>query len=199
MKFDNDGAGKRASADTSQDDVLLVDADDRIIGRAPKLLAHQQGLLHRAFSVFIRDRDNRLLLQQRAGGKYHSANLWTNACCGHPREGEETRAAAERRLNEEMGFTCPLVLLFSTQYRADVSNGLTEHEIVHVYGGDFVGKPVPDPGEVGAWRWESLDDILAEVDSSPERYTAWFRIYRRDFLERLRVWLEQTRTTESFK
>lgn len=193
MTSDNEGAGKCASADTSQDDVLLVDANDRITGRAPKLLAHEQGLLHRAFSVFIRDRDNRLLLQRRASGKYHSANLWTNACCGHPREGEETRAAAERRLNEEMGFTCPLVHLFSTRYRADVSNGLIEHEFVHVYGGDFAGAPAPDPGEVGAWRWLSLDGILKEVDASPERYTAWFRIYRRDFLERLRDWLEHAR------
>jgi isopentenyl-diphosphate delta-isomerase len=168
-----------------------VDAEDRITGRAGKLAAHQEGLLHRAFSVFVRDHRGRVLLQQRAAGKYHSAGLWTNTCCGHPRAGEETVAAAARRLGEEMGFSCDLVPLYATLYRAELSNGLIEHEFVHVFGGDFDGEPRPDPEEVSAWRWVTLDEIAAGVDSAPRAYSEWFRIYRRDFLSSLREWLRQ--------
>src|SRR5437868_14391149 len=111
-------------SENSGDAVILVDADDRPVGTMGKLEAHRQGLRHRAISVIVRDRENRLLLQQRAASKYHSGGLWTNTCCSHPRPGEDTFAAAERRLAEEMGFTCPLNLLFTTHYRADVSGGL---------------------------------------------------------------------------
>lgn len=170
-----------------------MDAGDRVTGRAGKLAAHQQGLLHRAFSVFVRDRAGRVLLQRRAAGKYHSAGLWTNACCGHPRAGEETAVAAARRLGEEMGFRCDLVPLFSTLYRAELANGLIEHEFVHVFGGDFDGEPRPDPEEVSAWRWVTLDELVAGVDTHPEIHSAWFAIYRRDFLPNLRAWLRQDR------
>src|SRR5262245_32152936 len=125
--------------DTSTDVVVLVAGDDRPIGTMPKLEAHRRGLLHRAVSVFVRDGSGRLLLQQRAVGKYHSGGLWTNTCCSHPRPGESAAEAAARRLDEEMGLACPLTFLFPMRYCATVSNGLVEHEIVKVFGGVFVG------------------------------------------------------------
>jgi len=167
--------------DNSTDEVILVDAHDRATGTIAKLEAHRQGLRHRALSVIVRDRNQRLLLQQRAPGKYHSGGLWTNTCCSHPRPGEETIDAAHRRLGEEMGFTCPLTLLFSTHYRAEVSNGLIEDEIVHVFGGRFDGVPNPDPLEVSAWCWKNAEEVAGDVDARPHLYTVWFREYRRRF------------------
>jgi isopentenyl-diphosphate delta-isomerase len=168
-------------SENSDDEVILVDADDRPLGTMTKLEAHRRGLRHRAISVVVRDRHNRLLMQQRAGGKYHSGGLWTNTCCSHPRPGEATIDAANRRLIEEMGFTCPLTPLFTAHYRAEVSRGLIEDEIVHVFGGTFDGVPDPDPAEVAAWCWKDADAVAREVDERPERYTVWFREYRRRF------------------
>jgi isopentenyl-diphosphate Delta-isomerase len=169
------------AADNSADHVILVDADDRQIGTMGKLEAHQRGLPHRAISVIVRDSQNRLLLQQRAAGKYHSGGLWTNTCCSHPRPGEATVDAARRRLLEEMGINCDLAFLFATHYRADVGNGLIENEIVHVFGGRFDGTPDPDPSEVSHWRWVTSDEMAQDIAARPEIYTAWFRIYCRDF------------------
>jgi isopentenyl-diphosphate Delta-isomerase len=168
-------------SENSADEVILVDAGDRPLGTMGKLEAHRQGLRHRAISVIVRDRDNRLLLQQRAAGKYHSGGLWTNTCCSHPRPGEATHDAALRRLAEEMGFTCPLTLLFTTHYRASVSGELIEDEVVHVFGGRFNGTPDPDPHEVSAWRWTTPDELADDIDRRPENYTVWFREYRRRF------------------
>jgi isopentenyl-diphosphate delta-isomerase len=169
------------AADNSADHVILVDADDRPLGTMGKLAAHQQGLRHRAISVIVRDADNRLMLQRRAHGKYHSGGLWTNTCCSHPRPGEDTLDAAQRRLAEEMGFTCPLSFLFVTHYRADVGNGLIEDEVVHVFGGRFDGTPRPDTSEVSEWRWVTPDEMACDIAARPELYTAWFRVYCRDF------------------
>jgi isopentenyl-diphosphate delta-isomerase len=167
--------GLRLSADTSADDVVLVDADDRAVGTMPKLEAHRRGLLHRAISVVVRDGGGRLLLQQRAVGKYHSGGLWTNTCCSHPRPGEAAAEAAARRLVEEMGFACSLTPLFQMRYRAPVSNGLVEHELVHVLGGQFDGAPDPNPREVTAWCWKDPVEIAKDVARWPEDYTVWFR------------------------
>jgi isopentenyl-diphosphate delta-isomerase len=171
----------RRCSDNSADHVILVDADDRPLGRIAKLEAHRRGLRHRAISVIVRDRHNRLLLQRRAADKYHSGGLWTNTCCTHPRPGEATMDAASRRLAEEMGFECPLTPLFSTHYRAKVSRGLIENEVVHVFGGSFDGTPDPDPLEVSDWCWKHPDEIARDVDERPDRYTVWFREYRRRF------------------
>jgi len=171
----------------SDDDlVVLVDDADTALGVLGKMAAHQTGALHRAFSVSVSDSEGRLLLQKRAAGKYHSGGLWTNTCCGHPRPGEEVGAASRRRLMEEMGFDCAVTPLFCTSYRADVSNGLVEHEFVHVFGGRFDGVPTPDPSEVEDWRWESAPAIAADVARRPERYTVWFRRYIIDFGDALR-------------
>jgi isopentenyl-diphosphate delta-isomerase len=175
-------------SDTSLDDVILVDDDDRAIGTAAKLPAHRDGLLHRAISVVVRDREGRLLLQKRAAGKYHSAGLWTNTCCSHPRPGEPTADAASRRLSEEMGVDCALTYLFPMRYRADVSGELVENEITHIFGGTFDGTPDPDPAEASDWRWMSLDDIARDMETRPDAYTIWFRKMCRDFRESLRKW-----------
>jgi isopentenyl-diphosphate delta-isomerase len=159
-----------------EDRVVLVDAEGAPTGEAPKLEAHREGLLHRAFSVFLYDAAGRMLLQQRAPGKYHSGGLWTNTCCSHPRPGEDTAAAAARRLREEMGVTCPLEPAFEFVYRACLPNGLVEHERDHVFVGRFDGAPRPDPAEVADWRWATVDDVRAEQSAAPERFSAWFRI-----------------------
>jgi len=132
--------------------------------------------LHRAFSIFDFDRDDRLLLQRRALGKYHSAGLWSNTCCSHPRPGEDPVVAAHRRLREEMGFDCALDSRFAFVYRADFDNGLIEHEYDHVLVGRFDGDPIPDDREVGAWKWETIDAIHQDVTRRPDAYTVWFKV-----------------------
>ena len=157
--------------------VILVDERDQPIGTAPKLDVHQRGDLHRAFSVIIHDGAGHLLLQKRHATKYHSGGLWTNACCGHPRPDEVTQDAASRRLTEEMGFSCPLTPLRSLIYRADVGNGLVEHEFVHIFTGCWQGKVKPAAEEVEAYAWSPLADVQVDAADNPERYTAWFRLY----------------------
>jgi isopentenyl-diphosphate delta-isomerase len=153
--------------------VILVDERDRERGTAAKLAVHRSGQLHRAFSVFVFDAAGRLLLQRRAGAKYHSGGLWTNTCCGHPRPGEDVVSAAERRLKEEMGFGAPLKQVGAFTYRADVGSGLVEHELDHVLVGAFDGEPAPAPGEVDAWRWLAPQSVLAACAAHPARYTPW--------------------------
>jgi isopentenyl-diphosphate delta-isomerase len=157
--------------------VVLVDADDREIGTAPKLEAHRKGVLHRAFSIILHDGRGRMLLQQRHSAKYHSGGLWSNACCGHPRPGESTAAAAARRLREELGADCTLTPLGICRYRADVGGGLTEHELVHLYSAISAGPFQPDETEIEATAWRTLDEIEAEAARDPARFTPWFRIY----------------------
>jgi isopentenyl-diphosphate delta-isomerase len=156
--------------------VILVDKRDAELGVAEKLEAHRAGLLHRAVSVFVYASDGRLLLQQRSPGKYHSAGLWSNTCCSHPRPGEATAAAARRRLREEMGIECGLHPAFGFVYRAQLSNGLVEHEYDHVFLGHYSGDPVADPHEVERWRWSTPQEVDAELRTHPERFSAWFRL-----------------------
>ncbi|HEX8319850.1 isopentenyl-diphosphate Delta-isomerase [Longimicrobium sp.] len=159
----------------SEERVILVDGDDVECGTAEKLAAHAEGALHRAFSVVVFNRAGEMLLQCRAAGKYHSAGLWSNACCGHPRPGEDVRKAARRRLAEEMGIDCKLKPLFHLRYHADVGGGLVENEYDHVFTALYDGdEPRPNPAEVQAWRWVPLEEIRRDVDEEPERYTAWF-------------------------
>jgi len=165
----------RPRADTSLDPVILVDRRDHAIGTMPKLEAHRLGRRHRAISVMLRDGEGRLLLHRRAAGKYHSAGLWTNTCCSHPRPGEGNFEAAARRLGEEMGISAPLAPLFSMRYRSRVSEALVEHEFLHVFGGVFDGAADPDPFEVADWCWKTFADVLREVDDRPHAYTVWFR------------------------
>ena len=156
--------------------VILVDEADRELGTMDKLEAHQKGLLHRAISVFIFNTNNELLLQRRASGKYHSANLWTNTCCSHPFPGENTHEAATRRLYEEMGLHSKLEFKTSFMYKTEFDNGLTEHEFDHVFTGISEEVPLPDPMEVSEYKWLTLDAIRADIAAQPEIYTSWFKI-----------------------
>jgi isopentenyl-diphosphate delta-isomerase len=169
----------------SEEQIVLVDSEDRETGVAPKLDAHRQGLRHRAISVCVLDRAGRMLLQRRAEGKYHSGGLWTNACCTHPRVGETVEAAARRRLKEEMGVDCELQFALRTHYRADVGNGLVEDEIVHLFVGVYDGAATPDPAEVAAFDWVSQSELRARIAANPERYTYWFRHYMRHYADRM--------------
>lgn len=155
-----------------RESVILVDERDVVVGEAEKLEAHRRGTLHRAFSVVVLDGTGRVLLQRRAGSKYHSGGLWSNTCCGHPRPGEDTGAAAARRLREEMGFRCPLEPAGTFVYRAQLGE-LVEHEYDHVFAGRFDGSPKPDPVEVAEWRWVGLDELAEDLEAHPERYTVW--------------------------
>ena len=158
------------------DFVILVDHDDREVGTEEKLKAHQRGVLHRAVSAFLIDAEGRHLLQRRAAGKYHSEGLWSNACCSHPFPGEAVPDAVSRRLREEMGVTVPLTPLLRYTYRAELDNGLIEHEVDHVFIGRFDGVPTPDPAEVSEWRWVAPDALDAEMALAPGNFTAWFRL-----------------------
>ena len=160
----------------TEERVTLVDADDAVVGSEEKLRVHQTGALHRAFSVFVVDDEGRLLLQRRAKGKYHSAGLWTNTCCGHPRPGEDIRAAAERRLHEEMGISCRLSPRGSFIYQAALGNGLVEHELDHLFVGRFAGDPEPDPQEAEEWEWVPWPRVVEECAERPERFTVWLPI-----------------------
>ncbi|MCL4105567.1 UNVERIFIED_CONTAM: hypothetical protein GTU68_057442 [Idotea baltica] len=140
-----------------------------------KLEAHQKGVLHRAFSVFVFNPAGELILQRRAAHKYHSPGLWTNTCCSHPRMGETAEEAAHRRLVEEMGFDCPLEYGFHFIYKKQVGE-LIEHELDHVFLGTFAGEPQLNLEETDAWRTMSLEDIQADMETHPNHYTEWFKI-----------------------
>jgi len=156
--------------------VILVDENDREIGIKEKMEAHIHPELHRAFSVFIFNDKNELMLQQRALSKYHSPGLWTNTCCSHPRQGEKTEEAAHRRMVEEMGFNCEFHEAFSFIYKADVGDGLTEHEYDHVFIGHSESKPAINPEEVHSWKYMLMKDIRIDMDNNPDKYTKWFQI-----------------------
>ena len=161
----------------ADESVLLVDAHDRPLGSHAKLAAHRLGLRHRAFSVFLADSDGNVLLQSRSTSKYHSPGLWSNACCGHPRLGETNIAAARRRLGEEMGLEAELVPAGRLGYRAALSNGWFENEIVHLFVGRCDAEPSPDPDEVGEWRRVGPDRLVAESAAMPAAFTAWLNLY----------------------
>jgi isopentenyl-diphosphate delta-isomerase len=154
--------------------VILVDESDRELGTEEKLRAHSSGVLHRAFSVFVTDDRGRVLLQRRSSGKYHSAGLWSNTCCGHPRPGETVASAARRRLLEEMGIACALESRGSFVYRAELDNGLIEHELDHLFVGRFIGNPLPDPAEADGWMWVPLSQAAVDCAARPKQFTVWF-------------------------
>lgn len=156
--------------------VVLVDTNDTPVGTMEKLMAHTTGSLHRAISVFIFNSKGEMLLQQRASSKYHSADLWTNTCCSHPRPEESVYDAATRRLMEEMGMSCELHKQFSFVYRAEFSNELTEHEYDHVFTGVSDATPTPNPDEVQAWKYLSKEALLKDIQEHPDSYTEWFKI-----------------------
>lgn len=156
--------------------MILVNPHDQKIGLMEKQLAHEKGLLHRAFSVFIFNKKGKLLLQQRALDKYHSPGLWTNTCCSHQRDGESNVEAGKRRLFEEMGFVTELEEKTSFIYKAPFDNGLTEHEYDHVLVGYYEDNPQINKSEVADWKWMSLEEVKNDMQVNPEAYTEWFKI-----------------------
>jgi isopentenyl-diphosphate delta-isomerase len=158
------------------EEVILVDESDKPLGVMEKMEAHRKALLHRAFSVFILNSKGEMLLQQRSVTKYHSGGLWTNACCSHPRPGEDTGQAAGRRLAEELGFTTQLEEVFDFTYKSEFENGLTEYEYDHVFVGYYDEDIHPDPAEVCAYKFLSPEAIEAGLAAHPEAYTSWFHL-----------------------
>lgn len=156
--------------------VILVNQNDEKIGLMPKQEAHEKALLHRAFSVFIFNDKNELMLQQRAHDKYHSPGLWTNTCCSHQRDGESNIEAGKRRLQEEMGFVTDLKESISFIYKAPFDNGLTEHEYDHILTGSYNGQPNINPDEVAEWKWMAMEDVKKDIEKNPSTYTEWFKI-----------------------
>lgn len=156
--------------------VILVNEQDEQIGLMPKMEAHEKAVLHRAFSVFIFNDKDELMLQQRAMNKYHSPGLWTNTCCSHQRDGESNIEAGKRRLKEEMGFVTKLKESISFIYKAPFDNGLTEHEFDHVLLGKYNDDPSINLEEVASWKWMSLEHLKVDVALHPEIYTEWFKI-----------------------
>jgi len=167
-------------------EVILVDEQDQETGRMEKMKAHQLGLLHRAFSIFIFNDQNEWLLQRRAMHKYHSGGLWTNACCSHPAPGEEVLTSAGNRLFEEMGFTTPLCSHSSFTYHARLANGLIEHEFDHVLIGNYKGPVMPNPDEVMDYKWIPYTELHENVLNQPEAFTVWFlKVYQSVMLKGL--------------
>ena len=156
--------------------VLLVNERDEPVGTMEKLQAHQQGLLHRAFSVFIFDDKGRMLLQQRSLQKYHGAGLWSNTCCSHPFENEPTEEAAQRRLQEEMGFTTGLKKIFNFTYKVAVENDLMEHEYDHVFAGEYTGGLEINKEEVAAYKYNTMQEIKEAIQQDGSKFTTWFKI-----------------------
>lgn len=159
-----------------EEQVILVNELDQQIGLMPKMEAHEKALLHRAFSVFVFNDKNELMLQQRAAEKYHSPLLWANTCCSHQRNGEPNLVAGKRRLQEEMGFVCELEEKTSFIYKAPFDNGLTEHELDHIMVGFYNENPIINKDEVESFKWMSLEAIKNDIEQQPEIYTAWFKI-----------------------
>ena len=164
--------------------VILVDTEDNQIGLMEKMQAHREAKLHRAFSVFLWNENNELLLQQRQLDKYHCGGLWANTCCSHPREGEELVDAVNRRLEEEMGIACDTSWIYSFIYKADLGEGLFEHELDHVFFGTFSGEPKLNVTEVADWKYISIDELKKDIDAHPSQYTPWFKIILNEVLEK---------------
>ncbi|MDR3693645.1 isopentenyl-diphosphate Delta-isomerase [Mucilaginibacter sp.] len=156
--------------------VILVDELDNMTGTMEKMEAHRLGVLHRAFSIFIFNKSGALLLQQRAHNKYHSGGKWTNTCCSHPPPGEKTLDAAHRRLYEEMGMECELHYAFNFIYRAGFEDGMSEHELDHVFWGVSDCAPIPEPNEVAAFEFISVEELAADLKLNPGLYTEWLKI-----------------------
>jgi isopentenyl-diphosphate delta-isomerase len=156
--------------------IIAVDENGCLTGPVEKIQAHITGCLHRAFSIFIFNKEGQLLLQQRADEKYHSGGKWTNTCCSHPRMGEETNNAAHRRLQEEMGFDCEITEKFSFRYCETLDNSLIENEFDHVFFGVSDMTPTVNPLEVRDYKYIDMLSLAQELKERPERYTVWLRI-----------------------
>ncbi|MEZ4979479.1 MAG: isopentenyl-diphosphate Delta-isomerase [Chitinophagales bacterium] len=168
-----------------EEQVILVDAKDEKLALMGKTEAHEKGLLHRAISIVLFNESKEILLQQRADSKYHWAGIWSNTVCTHPRDGESYLEAAERRLEEELGISTELRDVFNFIYKAkDEESGLTEHELDHVFVGEYNGEIPFNKEEVKAVRWISSEDLFKEIEAKPENFSFWFKIILKEFQTR---------------
>ena len=170
-----------------EENVILVDKNDTQIGLMSKLDAHKKGILHRAFSVFVLNNNNEIMLQKRAYNKYHSGGLWTNTCCSHQREGENSIVAGKRRLLEEMGFETELKIITSFIYKVEFENGLTEHELDYLLIGKYLKSPVINKQEVADWKWMKVELISDDIKLNPNNYTSWFKIIFDEFQNKIKI------------
>lgn len=161
--------------------VVLVNSQDEVLGLMEKQQAHINGLLHRAFSVFLFNSKGEMLLQKRASEKYHSPLKWTNAVCSHPRIEETYLEGAKRRVKEELGIDVGLSEKFDFIYKADVGNGLWEHELDHVFVGTFEEEFHLNKDEVDEVRYISLEDLDKEMSENPGNFTEWFKIILEEY------------------
>lgn len=168
-----------------EEQVVVVSENDEILGLMEKMEAHENGILHRAFSVFLFNDKGEMLLQKRASGKYHSPNQWTNAVCSHPKIDETYLEGAQRRLNEELGITANLTEKFSFIYKADVGQNLWEHELDHVFTGNYEGNFALNEEEVSEIRYISMQQLDAEMNENPEKFTEWFKIILKEYKDHL--------------
>ena len=168
-----------------EEQVVLVDKTDAILGLMAKTEAHEKGVLHRAISIILFNSKKELLIQQRADEKYHWAGIWSNTVCTHPRDGESYKAAADRRLHEELSIFTELKEVFDFIYKAkDEESGMTEHELDHVFVGQYEGEIPFNPEEVKAVRWISAAKLYVEIDENPDKFSFWFKIILKEFKER---------------
>jgi isopentenyl-diphosphate delta-isomerase len=158
------------------EEVILVDELDNVVGTMEKMEAHRKGILHRAFSILIFNSGGQLLLQKRSAAKYHSGGLWTNACCSHPSPHEAMDVAVRKRLKHEMGIDLQPTFVYTFKYEAALDNGLTEHELDHVFIAKFDGTPLVNPNEVEDWKFVDLEKLKEEVRKNPQDYTEWFKL-----------------------
>ena len=168
-----------------EEQVVVVSENDEILGLMEKMNAHENGILHRAFSVFLFNDKGEMLLQKRASGKYHSPNQWTNAVCSHPKIDETYLEGAQRRLNEELGITANLTEKFSFIYKADVGQNLWEHELDHVFTGNYEGNLALNEEEVSEVRYISMQQLDEEMNENPENFTEWFKIILKEYKDHL--------------
>ncbi|MDY3350929.1 isopentenyl-diphosphate Delta-isomerase [Riemerella anatipestifer] len=165
--------------------VVLVNPKDEVLGVMEKLQAHRGGFLHRAFSVFLFNTKGEMLLQRRAGVKYHSPRLWTNAVCSHPRLGESYKAGAQRRLIEELGIDADISEKFSFIYKAEVGDNLWEHELDYVFTGIYEGDFNLNPEEVSEVKYISMETLDKELETNPEQFTEWFKIILKEYKQKM--------------
>ena len=172
--------------------LILVDENDRELGYKSKEECHNgKGILHRAFSVFIFNDNNELLMQKRSAGKRLWPLYWSNSCCSHPRVGETYQTATQRRLKEELDFETPLQFLFRFQYQASFGDKGSENELCSVYAGRYNDEIHPNENEIAEWKFMSLQELNRQLMAHPEHFTPWFKLewarMEKDFLPTLKA------------
>lgn len=178
----------RQTVSSPSESLILVDEQDRETGFCSKLECHQgDGLLHRAFSIFLFNADDELLLQQRSGEKPLWPLYWSNSCCSHPRQGETVEEAVRRRVREELALDCTPVFLYKFQYHARFNDVGSERELCWVFAARCNGEVAAHPEEIAAWRWISPAALTEEISADPDSFTPWLKmeweVIRREYLD----------------